>query len=75
MRKDTTTTKLTEYEIQRNKQISKKRYVVERYFGLSHLHDRAKRARFTTVIKNIIDAMCRQAAFNIKRGAKLLAFT
>ena len=75
MRKDTTTTKLTEYEIQRNKKISKKRYVVERYFGLSHLHDRAKRARFTTVIKNIIDAMCRQAAFNIKRGAKLLAFT
>jgi hypothetical protein len=77
-----------EYEKQRNKKISKKRYVIEQYFGLSHLHDGAKRARFTKIIKNIypikslvfyltgvIDAMCRQAAFNIKRGVKLLAFT
>jgi IS5 family transposase len=75
MRKDTTTAKLTEYEKQRNKKISKKRYIVEQYFGLSHLHDRAKRARFTTIIKNIIDTMFRQAAFNITRGAKLLGFT
>jgi IS5 family transposase len=75
MRKNTTTAKLTEYERQRNKKISKKRYIVEQYFGLSHLHDRAKRARFTTIIKNIIDAMCRQAAFNIKRGATILGFT
>jgi IS5 family transposase len=75
MRKDTTTAKLTEYEKQRNKKISKKRYIVEQYFGLSHLHDRAKRARFTTIIKNIIDAMFRQAAFNLTRGAKLLGFT
>ena len=75
MRKDTTTAKLTEYEKERNKKISKKRYIVEQYFGLSHLHDRAKRARFTTIIKNIIDTMCRQAAFNITRGAKLLGFT
>jgi IS5 family transposase len=75
MRKDTTTAKLTEYEKQRNRKISKKRYIIEQYFGLSHLHDGAKRARFTTIIKNIIDTMCRQAAFNIKRGSKLLAFT
>jgi IS5 family transposase len=75
MRKDTTTAKLTEYEKQRNQKISKKRYIVEQYFGLSHLHDRAKRARFTTIIKNIIDTMFRQAAFNITRGAKLLGFT
>lgn len=75
MRKDTTTAKLTEYEKQRNKKISKKRYIVEQYFGLSYLHDGAKRARFTTIIKNIIDTMCRQAAFNIRRGTKLLAFT
>jgi len=75
MRKDTTTAKLTEYEKERNKRISKKRYIVEQYFGLSHLHDRAKRSRFTTIIKSIIDTMCRQAAFNIKRGAKLLGFT
>ena len=74
MRKDTTTAKLTEYEKERNKKISKKRYIVEQYFGLSHLHDGAKRARFTTIIKNIIDAMFRQAAFNISRGAKLLGY-
>jgi transposase, IS5 family len=75
MRKDTTTAKLTEYEIERNKKLSKKRYIVEQYFGLSHLHDNAKRARFTTVIKNIIDAMFRQFAFNLNRGSKLLGFT
>ena len=75
MRKDTTTAKLTEYEIERNKKISKKRYIVEQYFGLSHLHDGAKRARFTTIIKNVIDAMFRQFAFNLNRGSKLLGFT
>lgn len=73
MRKDTTTAKLTKLEIERNKKISKKRYIVEQYFGLSHLHDGAYQARFTTTIKNIWDAMCRQMAFNISRGSKLLA--
>jgi len=75
MRKDTTTAKLTEYEKERNKLISKKRYIVEQYFGLSHLHDSAKRARFTTIIKNTIDIMSRQFAFNLKRGGKLLGVT
>ena len=72
MRKDTTTAKLTEIEIKRNKKISKKRYIVEQYFGLSHLHDGAYRARFTTIVKNTWDTMCRQMAFNINRGAKLV---
>ena len=72
MRKDTTTAKLTEIEIKRNRKISKKRYIVEQYFGLSHLHDGAYRARFTTTVKNIWDTMCRQMAFNINRGAKLV---
>jgi IS5 family transposase len=72
MRKDTSTAKLTEYEKERNKKISKKRYIVEQYFGLSHLHDRAKRAKFTTIIKNTIDAMFRQFAFNLKKGSDLL---
>ena len=75
MRKDTTTAKLTEYEIERNKQISKKRYIVEQYFGLSHLHNGAYRARFTTIMKNIWDGMCRQMAFNLFRGSKLLVAT
>jgi len=75
MRKDTTTAKLTELETERNKRISKKRYIVEQYFGLSHLHDGAYRARFTTILKNIWDTMCRQMAFNISRGSKLLTVT
>lgn len=73
MRKDTTTAKLTKIEIERNKQISKKRYIVEQYFGLSHLHNGAQRARFTTIIKNTWDAMSRQMAFNIFRGSRLFA--
>ena len=72
MRKDTKTAKLTEVEIERNKKISRKRYIVEQYFGLSHLHDGACRARFTTILKNIWDTMCRQMASNIGRGSKLV---
>jgi len=72
MRKDTTTAKLTEVEIERNKKISKKRYIVVQYFGLSHLHDVAYRARFTTIVKNTWDTMCRQMAFNVFRGSKLV---
>ncbi len=68
MRKDTTTAKLTEFEIERNKQISKKRYIVVQYFGLSHLHTGVQRARFKTIIINIWDAMCRQMAFNMFRA-------
>jgi IS5 family transposase len=72
MRKDTKSTKLTDYEKERNKQISKKRYIVEQYFGLSHLYNNAFRARFTRIIKNAIDALFRQMAFNLFRGEKIL---
>jgi len=72
MRKDSTTAKLTAHEINRNKKISKVRYIVEQYFGLSHLHHGAKRARFTDITKNKFDAWYRQAAFNISRGLKIL---
>ena len=72
MRKDSTTAKLTEYEKKRNKKISKVRYIVEQYFGLSHLHDGAKRARFTDITKNKFDGWYRQAAYNIARGLKIL---
>ncbi len=68
MRKDTKTAKLTEHEIKRNKKISKVRYIVEQYFGLSHLYDDGQKARFTTIDKNNIDIWFRQIAFNIKRG-------
>jgi hypothetical protein len=45
---------------------------VEQYFGLRHLPDRAYQARFTTIVKNIWDTMCRQILFNMFRGSKLL---
>lgn len=71
MRKDSTTAKLTQFEIDRNKKISKVRYIVEQYFGLSHLHDNGQHARFTSIAKNNIDIWFRQVAHNIKRGFKL----
>ena len=71
MRKDEKNAKLTEYEIDRNKKISKVRYIVEQYFGLSHFHDDGQRARFTTIDKNHIDIWFRQVAFNIQRGFKV----
>ena len=75
MRKDTTTAKPTELEIRRKKRIAKKRYIVEQHFELSHLHDCVYRVRFTTIVKKIWDTMCRQMAFNILRGSKLVAHT
>ena len=72
MRKETVAAKLTDYEKERNKQISKKRYIVEQYFGLSHLHNNASRARFPNLIKNAIDAMFRQMAFNLLRGTRVV---
>jgi len=74
MRKDNINAKLTDTEIKRNKSISKKRYIVEQYFGISSLHDDKGKARFTTIIKNTIDAMFRQFAFNLRKGAKILQF-
>ena len=74
MRKDNVNARLTEYEIQRNKTISKYRYIVEQYFGISHLYDNGKRARFPKILKNIIDVMFRQFAFNLRKGAKLLDY-
>jgi len=72
MKKDPTTAKLTPYGKDRNKTISKVRYIVEQYFGLSHLHDGAIRARFTNIVKNKFDCWYRQAAYNISKGLKIL---
>ena len=72
MRKDSTTAKLTEYEIKRNKKISKVCYTAEQNFCLGHLRDNAKRVRFTDIAKNKFDGWYRQAAFNIARGLKFL---
>jgi len=72
MRKTTAGTELTKYEKERNKAISKVRYIVEQYFGLSHLYNKAYRARFPRLIKNALDALFRQMAFNLFRASKIL---
>jgi IS5 family transposase len=72
MRKATTGAELTEYETARNKAISKVRYIVEQYFGLSHLYNKAYRARFPKLIKNALDALFRQMAFNLFRASRIL---
>ena len=72
MRKATKGAELTVYEKDRNKAISKPRYIVEQYFGISHLHNNAFRARFTRMIKNAIDVLFRQMAFNLLRGTKVI---
>jgi len=72
MRKATIGTELTEYEKERNKAISKVRYIVEQYFGLSHLYSKAYRARFPRLIKNALDALFRQMAFNLSRASRIL---
>lgn len=75
MRKGSKTATLTETEIKRNKAISKFRYIVEQYFGISHQHDNGERARFPKIFKNTIDIMFRQFAFNLKKGTKILNIT
>jgi IS5 family transposase len=72
MRKDNINAKLTEFEIKRNKAISKYRYIIEQHFGISHMYDNGNKARFPKMVTNIIDIMFRQFAFNLKKGAKIL---
>ena len=72
MRKDNINAKLTDFEIERNKAISKYRYIIEQHFGISHMYDNGNMARFPKIMTNIIDIMFRQFAFNLKKGAKIL---
>ena len=66
MRKDNVNAKLTEIIIQRNKSISKFRYIVEQYFGTSCLHDNGSKARFSQIMKNTMDIMLMQFFFNLR---------
>jgi len=68
MRKDERNAKITELEITRNKMISKVRYKIEQYFGVTALHQGASRARFTTFAKEGWDRICQAIAFNLKRS-------
>jgi hypothetical protein len=71
MRKGTRGAKIAKREIERNRKISKKRYIrfqpvgltgrrVEQCFGLSHPYHGAYCVRFMVMMKNIWDAMCMQ---------------
>jgi len=66
MRKGERNAILTEMEIDRNKIISKVRYKIEQYFGVTALHQGAGRARFSTLAKEGWDQLCHAIAFNIK---------
>lgn len=68
MRKDEQNAVLTELEIERNKMISKVRYKIEQYFGVTALPQGVGRARFTTLVKEGWDRPCHAIAFNIKRS-------
>ena len=67
MRKNQINASLTEAEIDRNKRISKVRYKIEQYFGITHKYHGAGKARFTTILKENGDHLCGAMAFNIKR--------
>jgi IS5 family transposase len=67
MRKDYPDAKLTELEHERNKLISKIRYKIEQYFGLTERHMGGSRARFTTLVKENWNRLGMVMAFNIKR--------
>ena len=67
MRKDYRNAELTELEHERNKGISKIRYKIEQYFGLTELHMGGGRARFTTLLKEHWNRFCQVMAFNTKR--------
>jgi len=67
MRKNQINATLTENEIKRNKKISKVRYKIEQYFGISEKYHGAGKARFTSLFKEGWDHLCGAMAFNIKR--------
>ena len=71
MRKDTSNAKLTETEINRNKILSKSRYVVRQHFGISCLYENGDRARFNLLARNAVDFMVRQFEYNFRKGAKI----
>jgi hypothetical protein len=68
MRKNSTTAKVTSVEKDRNKGLSKYRYIVEQYFGISHLNDGAQRARITTIEKKVSIAGCDKPHTILQKG-------
>jgi IS5 family transposase len=67
MRKEQKNAQLTDLEHKRNKLISKVRYKIEQYFGLTERQMGGGRARFTTLVKENWNRLGMIMAFNIKR--------
>ena len=72
MRKYTTTDRLTEYEKERNKKIIKNATLLSVLWIGPFTSRSLLGPVFTTLIKNTLDAMFRQMAFNLFRGSKII---
>jgi len=68
MRKATAGTELTEYEKDRNKAISKLRYIVGTVFRFKPFVQQSKQGK----VKNAFDALFRQMVFNLFRASRIL---
>lgn len=62
---------LTEKQKQRNKMLSRTRYIVERFFGIAKLHYGMAKARYLGLVRNKMRVAIICMASNIKRGANL----
>lgn len=63
--------KLTDKEKHRNRQLSRTRYIVERFFGIAKLHFGMANARYLGLIRNKMRVAMICLAGNIKRGVAL----
>lgn len=63
--------KLTDKQRQRNKMLSRTRYIVERFFGIAKLHYGMAKARYLGLARNKMRVAIICMAHNIKRGVSL----
>ncbi len=64
-------TPLTVKQKQRNKMLSKTRYIVERFFGIAKLHYGMAKARYLGLVRNKMRVAIICMANNLKRGVSL----
>jgi IS5 family transposase len=63
--------KLTDEQKQRNKMLSRTRYIIERFFGIAKLHYGMTKARYVGLARNKMRVAMICMAQNIKRGVSL----
>jgi IS5 family transposase len=64
-------TPLSDQQKQRNKTLSKTRYIVERFFGIAKLHYGMAKARYVGLVRNTMRVALICMASNLKRGVAL----